>query len=603
MRSINRKHSRAELKAAFKRGNVIGENHFNAFIDTSLNSKDDGIEKIAGEPLRMTLQGDGQTNPQQHMLSLYQDPQTLAWQLGLNPWVVDSDTASYSAGFSIASSNRSQLFIANASGNIGIDTVQPQAKLHIANTKGKDALRLNDVFFIVKGDGKVGIGTDVPTNRLDVQGQAAIGQNYSHHAAPTDGLLIEGHVSIGTDDSLNKLTIGQSVNIGQHYASANLSVRNGLLLEGDMAIGHSVAKAQLFIQHSHASEDMIRIDDQVADSTPFIIKADGKVGIATASPQAELHIVGTTNILAIQADTLASQACAISSEAMTVSDNHLLLSGPLAIGTVDTSSELTVVGTVNASETLAATTLTISQLAHIHRQITIAGAAVGSDALQVNGSVRLASGDAMEHIRNTSDLSGEVASDQSLPTQKSVKSYLDTQVSSKRGLNGALTQDFTTGNLRANGTLTIANTLNATFYCDGDQGNCFMPIQLVDMFADVARLIGFVPNDLLQQLAAVTGRIRQSVARDLVAERTILPDAAATAAYDKKLHLFYGQFDNELAAAKMELLTLIKTRTTVLRDRLNHIKAQLPLERSFQELANVFMETSDAFNDDKDFCE
>jgi hypothetical protein len=79
----------------------------------------------------------------------------------------------------------------------------------------------------VTSAGNVGIGTATITNRLDVEGGAAIGANYSGTStAPTNGLLVEGSVGIGTAAPSFPLSVFTSsstrgLNIEQDYAGAS----------------------------------------------------------------------------------------------------------------------------------------------------------------------------------------------------------------------------------------------------------------------------------------------------------------------------------------------------------------------------------------------
>jgi len=72
--------------------------------------------------------------------------------------------------------------------------------------------------FVVKASGNVGIGTNAPKNKLDVEGGMVIGATYSGtNTAPSNGLLVEGNVGIGTTSPGVKL----EVNGGKLYWCSN----------------------------------------------------------------------------------------------------------------------------------------------------------------------------------------------------------------------------------------------------------------------------------------------------------------------------------------------------------------------------------------------
>jgi hypothetical protein len=89
-----------------------------------------------------------------------------------------------------------------------------------------------NLFFVDASNNSLGIGTDTPQNKLDVEGSVAIGSSYSgSSSASANGLIVEGNVGIGTTNPSAKLdvevssggaaTIGSSSNVATgNYAVA-----------------------------------------------------------------------------------------------------------------------------------------------------------------------------------------------------------------------------------------------------------------------------------------------------------------------------------------------------------------------------------------------
>ncbi len=77
------------------------------------------------------------------------------------------------------------------------------------NTGGAEDFRLIDwsnggaanyAFWLERTTNSLGLGTNTPVNRLDVEGSMAVGATYSGaDAAPANGLIVEGNVGIGTN--------------------------------------------------------------------------------------------------------------------------------------------------------------------------------------------------------------------------------------------------------------------------------------------------------------------------------------------------------------------------------------------------------------------
>ncbi|MFN6565510.1 MAG: hypothetical protein RMY28_037695 [Nostoc sp. ChiSLP01] len=112
--------SRTELQGLFKTGTKPSQQDFADFIESTLNIKDDGIEKLSGAdtPLKITAQG---TN--EKLLDFYA-ADTKTWSINQK---LDKDKI----GLNISNYGGSKLFITSSTGNVGIGTTTPGAKLEV----------------------------------------------------------------------------------------------------------------------------------------------------------------------------------------------------------------------------------------------------------------------------------------------------------------------------------------------------------------------------------------------------------------------------------------------------------------------------------------
>ncbi len=180
--------------------------------------------------------------------------------------ITSSGNSSASHGLLVNNSTPTNLFSVRDDGRVGIGVTNPGGALEVANAEwSSNAVILNttgtvgptirfnnplgriyDIIgstgtgaspgtghfglydqtafayrFVVSPTGNFGIGTNTTTNRLDVEGGAAIGSNYSGTStAPAEGLLVEGQVGIGTNTVSPSYKL--QLNSGLHSYSAAL---------------------------------------------------------------------------------------------------------------------------------------------------------------------------------------------------------------------------------------------------------------------------------------------------------------------------------------------------------------------------------------------
>ncbi len=144
---------------------------------------------------------------------------------------------------------------------------------------------------------RVGIGTKVPRNILDVAGGAVIGSGYAENTlAPTNGLLVEGNLGIGTTiidvPGINlKAGIATSaVGITQAHYDGGVAT-----LEFTTEDGNGVQSTRMLMRggSSNANVEFYRGNHGTNIETMRIDGSNGNVGIGTSSPtQAKLVVFG-----------------------------------------------------------------------------------------------------------------------------------------------------------------------------------------------------------------------------------------------------------------------------------------------------------------------
>jgi hypothetical protein len=160
--------------------------------------------------------------------------------------------------------NADSNIVIDTSGNVGIGTTSPSAKLHVSGTvaNNREFQVGNDYLVVTGSNGNVGIGTTSPSAKLDVAGAVQIGEA---SATPNIAYGLFGYFGIGL--GIYSAASGGTQGIGFWLNNGSAYEAGRWLSNGNLGIGTTSPKEKLHVQGNITGSGNLTLEGNAGYST------------------------------------------------------------------------------------------------------------------------------------------------------------------------------------------------------------------------------------------------------------------------------------------------------------------------------------------------
>ncbi|MBI3035802.1 collagen-like protein [Candidatus Woesearchaeota archaeon] len=223
-----------------------------------------------------------------------------------------SDLSSVNSSIALWNSTGNNIYPREISGNVGIGTNNPQNKLEVAGIINASAVRVGQVNVCLQDGSNCPPGVvSIPTPWTNTTTQVLLAAGFPNFVNISDTLFVNGSngkVGIGTTSPSQKLHVAGHINVtgtsgnstfegdvrikGRLYGGSPLQIGDGINITGGNIIfpdGTTLATSSVIFQ-TIANYSQVNVTGQV-----FLATTGGNVGIGTTSPSEKLTVIGNVS--------------------------------------------------------------------------------------------------------------------------------------------------------------------------------------------------------------------------------------------------------------------------------------------------------------------